>query len=374
VISLRLSQTLLLGLSLCGAIACSPEPIVLIDTVDRPVWSPDGSRIIFQLDSGSICAVNADGTGVVSLVDGVADGGYGWSPDGSTLSYEIWGSNSQSDVGVYVVDADAPNPTRIAEGSIPRAGGLAWSPDGQRIAYLGNFTGSTAAFVAVAVGLDKGAPPVPADELASPVGNTPAWSPDGQWIAFTGFLNRRLHTWVYKLRPDGSDLTLLTELDRFGPISAFPSPVAWSPDGEQIAFEANPPLAAGDQDYEQAYLDFVNGPDRREIFVMSSDGSGLVRLTSGSYPSWSPDGASIVFIKRGASRSVHELRRVDLDGSNEITLAAGVGPWGYSWSPDGSEVAFTRDADLYVVEVNGLTEHLLLADGDKACAGSTTTE
>ena len=85
--------------------------------------------------------------------------------------------------------------------------------------------------------------------------------------------------------------------------------LAWSRDGERIAFSAN-----------------------RGLYVMNRDGSGLAQIVDGIAfgPSWSPDGGRLVFTM-GEQPSVYV---VDDDGGNltELTpfAASSTSP---SWSP-----------------------------------------
>jgi len=79
-----------------------------------PVWSPDGSRILFARLSGcetwaysSIFVVNADGTDAVELVRGSWNAD--WSPDGTRIVYRA------NDREIYVMNADGTGKTLIRE-------------------------------------------------------------------------------------------------------------------------------------------------------------------------------------------------------------------------------------------------------------------
>src|SRR6266576_2482385 len=83
---------------------------------------------------------------------------------------------------------------------------------------------------------------------------------------------------------------------------------------------------------------FVSDRDHyEEIYVMSSDGSGVSQLTNAHYdhsPAWSPDGAKLAFV---STRDGHaQIYLMNADGSGVVRLTNDPGRDFYPhWSPDG---------------------------------------
>jgi len=108
---------------------------------------------------------------------------------------------------------------------------------------------------------------------------------------------------------------------------------SWSPDGAKIVYHA------------------YAGSWYRHIWVMNSDGTGKTQLTSGSVvdagPAYSPDGTKIAFVRWGLRGDYTDLMIMDADGSNvqRITSSGIPGKIAGSfshprWSKDGSKLLF----------------------------------
>ena len=121
--------------------AAGGTPTQLTNTgINRyPVWSPDGTKIMWQGTGGltEIWTMNPDGSGKVNLTNTpeVAENNPDWSPDGTRIAFR--GGDFSGDVDdLRVMNADGSNPVVIAD---PPSGfpvsGVHWSPDGTKIAY-----------------------------------------------------------------------------------------------------------------------------------------------------------------------------------------------------------------------------------------------
>jgi TolB protein len=114
-------------------------------TVERPTWSPDGTRIAVanytgtRNGKGQIWSFNLE-TSRWTEVTNASDGAYdpAWSPDGAWIAFTMRQGNSHN---IYVVPADAelwedefPTPVQITSNGNSRT--PVWSPDGTRLAYL----------------------------------------------------------------------------------------------------------------------------------------------------------------------------------------------------------------------------------------------
>ncbi len=149
-----------------------------------------------------------------------------------------------------------------------------------------------------------------------------AWSPDGQWLAFSeysGGADYQPSKWAIELiRLDGSQRRRLTDNALY---------VTWSPDGGRLAFGAE---QEGNWD----------------VYIRNLDGSGPQRLTrhesEDGQPAWSPLGDRIAFTsERDGNREIYS---VAADGSELERLTNDPAEdYNPSWSPDGKTLVFYRE-------------------------------
>jgi len=232
-----------------------------------------------------------------------------WSPDGSRLAFAAVTTSWEEGYGIFLVDSDGSNLTRLETGGQPALYPV-FSPDGSRIAFTAGRDRDSDVYV---LEVDGGEPARLTDHEAAD--GYPSWSPDGARLAFHSTRDGNYE--LYVMNADGSGVVRITDhpADDYNP--------AWSPDGRSIAFDSNRDGAEGD-----------------EIYVVSPDGSGLAPVVEkvveeGVFPTWSPDGKEILFALDG-------LWAVAADGSGRRRLLEHA-VYG-AWSPDGSTIAVAAKA------------------------------
>jgi Tol biopolymer transport system component len=287
-------------------------------------------------DPFNLYAVNQDGSGRRRLARCMSRSceirAYAWSPGGKRLAFLRGnrGRTKPSNLSLFVVKADGRGMRRLAGCGEPKWRGcgdfvgslLSWSPDGSRLVV----TRRGSLYV---VNVDRaGYRRLTNCDTSSCFDMHPVWAPDGSRIALARWEVRRRSQSIYSVKVDGTDLARLTNLPGYSG-----DPV-WSPDGSRIAFDA-----------------WGEGQDDR-IYTMTADGSDLTLLTSGARgsgpgrPSWSPNGAQIVFFNTPGSPGAFsaEVWLTKADGSERRRLYQSdccIGTWARPiWSPDGRYIAF----------------------------------
>src|SRR2546428_9269522 len=218
----------------------------------NPSWSPDGTKIAFDRNSGGndeIFTMNANGTGQTRLTNelpGFFDESPRWSPDGTKIVFE---STRDGNFEIYTMNADGTGVTRLTNNAA-FDGFPSWSPDGTKIAFESTRDTSRAEIYT----MNADGTGVTRLTNNAAFDGFPSWSPDGTKIAFESDKDSsKFQDQIYTMNADGTGVTRLTNNAAF---DGFPS---WSPDGTKIALEST-----------------IDG--NLEIYTMNADGTGVTRL------------------------------------------------------------------------------------------------
>jgi TolB protein len=281
-----------------------------------PVLSPNGTRVAFfrlrperPAPDFGLYVADATGQNERRLADAVQLHYHNppvWSPRGDRIAFESASSRGEgAPADIFVVNADGSGLLNLTKAAVS-ASGPTWSADGTRLAFtVSEADGRTANIYTV--NADGSSLQRVTSNAAGQGSWSGSWSPDGALIAFIS--SRDGNGEVYVIKPDGSGQTNLTR----SPSGEYASPIGspplvWSPDGKGVAF-----------------LSDRHG--NSELFSVTADGSGLVRLTNDPgdeiQPRWTSDGRCLTFFSSRPSPSGGlGVYIVGADGSGFAQLTA----------------------------------------------------
>jgi Tol biopolymer transport system component len=279
-------------------------------------------RIAFVSDragSPDIYAIMADGTGLRRITTSAArDIDPAWSPDGARIAFI---SDRHGKPELLVINAEGSNPTRIAPTLQLADGpaGPAWSPDGSLLGVTNVHDRSIGiATVRLVDGEIVHLRKSPGYDAQ------PSWSPDGRQLAFIS--DRLASDFVYSIftmNADGTDQRLRTEEWAVWPELNFYMHPAWSPDGSRIAYVS---VSGSSTDYRFSVGVLNLATHERRTIAWAGDIPWLEVFDPGSL-AWSPDGQGIAYshidcdllTNTGCTRA-RSIRYIALDGSHAGTL------------------------------------------------------
>lgn len=250
----------------------------------------------------------------------------------------VFSNYGRERTGLYSVRPDGSGRRKHARGLIETA---EVSPDGSRVAF------TTGRRQVMAVDIDSSKPRTLTTGRTFKLGL--AWSPDGEHLAFESIRYRfEGDIRIGVVDSEGGDQRFLTSA------RAYSTSPSWFPDGRRIVY--------GCERFSGNFGD---------VCVIGTDGSGKRVLVGSEFdeedPALSPDGEHVALIAYGGHESPGQVVVVAADSGEEVfRTAPTLNVERAEWSPDASKLAYltcrASSCRLHVVAPDGSDEKAFAVD------------
>jgi Tol biopolymer transport system component len=356
-----------------AAISCFAADRILFDRL-----GPTGASLFIS---------NADGSAERPLTQpGSLDYNPSWSAKGDWI---VFTSERAGSADLFRVHPDGTGIERLTDDPA-YDDQAAFSPDGSHIVFVSTRAGGSANIWTLDIATHKASP------LTSGRGGDfrPSWSPDGAWIAFSsdrdsdfppakGRWERLQVTDIYLIHPDGTGLKRISEP------GGFCGSPKWTPDSKSVVTYCMTAqetwthrFGYGEGDDKLVKIDIASGEiapvaagpgvkllpavlasgeigylrrDKAEHGVFYSSGKAGPKGSDLRTPSWSPDGAQIVYSRFVSKHTAEPVKVWSRNPSFELYSTT----WLPAYDPSGEHLAVTK------ISQNGETTSLFVVDEGK---------
>jgi dipeptidyl aminopeptidase/acylaminoacyl peptidase len=203
-----------------------------------------------------------------------------------------------------------------------------WSPDGKQIAFISNISGRNNIWI---VSAESGWPTqltVNNQRQASPV-----WSPTGRWIAYMSDTDGNEQFDIFLVAPSNGQVINLTNTPEISEAG-----MAWSPDGERIAYIVKPKDGAN---WEINVMEILT---KKVTHITRNTPKNLSNYVA----AWSHDGKSLVYNQQDAAGKDGNIFIANVATGKATNLTPHEGEQNFSAtdiSPDGKTILLTSNAN-----------------------------
>jgi Tol biopolymer transport system component len=253
---------------------------------------------------------------------------------------------------IFTVNAFGGDLTRLTA----RDGNLRphYSPDGSRISFIRRTGGNWDVWVMKADGSGK--------QQVTHVGDVTEaqWSPDGKWLAFGPTLSK-----IRSTAPFGDPVTILGDMGDGPEELLVDSSLAWSPDGNQIAYYSH--QFPDSPDNFLLVLDLTTG----NVIEWNAVGGSCCGEGFFGNPAWSPDSgqlayeALLFFPEDGEHRTRPYIQMDNFPSGTGAGYPKDLGNKDPEFSPDGAQLLVSHvirgRLSIQVTDIDGSNRHRIVA-------------